>query len=574
MKPQAHILRRIVLAAAGGLLLSGLSAQAETQLSGDSPNHVIPQFNSPLSENISTQLQAGSEIYDAYRSHGFSPLWIDGAGNLNASGLALLDAFSQAGDHALPPARYRAGTWKDAFLQARLSGSPDALAGAELELTKAFLIYARDLSSGILEPRRIDKELNIDPERPEVFDLLAGATRANDMAAYLADLAPQSQEYAGLKQRYAEIRRIAANGGWGPKIPSGKTLEVGDRSERVPVLRARLIALGDYSASGFVQIEDEPKLVASNDVTNDAAVQNPLSDSMVFDIGLGQAVRAFQDRNGLNADGLVGPATLAALNTSAEFRARQIAVNLERLRWLNKDLGDPRVMVNLAGFMMTYIEDGKPRFTSRVVVGKARRFRTPEFSDELEFMVVNPSWNVPRSIAKNEILPKLQENPNYLAENDMELVGNDQDPATIDWAAVTPQDFPGKVRQRPGSGNALGFVKFLFPNQFSIYLHDTPSRSLFAKDMRAYSHGCVRVQKPYEFARVLLSAQEADPAGKFQSYLDSGRERWVTLEHKVPVHLTYRTAWIDDQGRDQFRNDIYRRDRTVIAALVKMGVSF
>ncbi len=228
--------------------------------------------------------------------------------------------------------------------------------------------------------------------------------------------------------------------------------------------------------------------------------------------------------------------------------------------------------INTAGFSMTYYEDGEPRFTTRTVVGKARRHETPEFTDSLEYIVVNPTWNVPRSIATEEILPELKEDPTYLARNNMELVKADLPMSEIDWSQVTPSTFPGRVRQRPGPGNALGSVKFMFPNKYAIYMHDTPAQRLFQRDERDFSHGCVRLQDPVAFAHLLLGHQSADPVGLFSRLRAMGSERWVTLERPIPVYVTYRTAWVDEDGTWQFRGDIYRRDEQVVSALRAAGV--
>jgi murein L,D-transpeptidase YcbB/YkuD len=296
-------------------------------------------------------------------------------------------------------------------------------------------------------------------------------------------------------------------------------------------------------------------------------------DPTLVDSALEAAIIRFQTRHGLNTDGAVGPNTLAALNTPAEKRAEQVAVNLERLRWFNRDLGHRHVIINTAAFMMSYFEDGARRFSTRTVVGRAGRFETPEFNDELEYIVVNPVWNVPRSIATNEILPELREDPAYLEKNNMELVGAEMPATEIDWSTISRGSFPWRVRQRPGPGNALGDVKFLFPNKYAIYMHDTPAKRLFAKDERDFSHGCVRLEKPFEFAHLLLGYQTADPVGTFDRLRARPGEQWVTLEQTIPVYVTYRTAWVADDGSSQFRGDIYRRDAEVAAALREAGVS-
>ena len=222
---------------------------------------------------------------------------------------------------------------------------------------------------------------------------------------------------------------------------------------------------------------------------------------------------------------------------------------------------------------MMMIENGTPRFSTRTVVGKSRKFQTPEFNDQLEYIVVNPFWNVPYSISSKEILPLLKEDPTYLEKNNMELLGSDLPASMIDWSQVTRGSFPGRIRQRPGPENALGSVKFLFPNAHSIYMHDTPSRKLFARDRRAYSHGCVRLEDPTGFAHLLLSLQDDDPVGTFERLREYEDERWVTIREPIPVYVTYHTAWLDADGTRQFRADVYRRDRDVMAALAAAGVS-
>ncbi len=506
-----------------------------------------------------------------YRARGHAAVWLADAGPAAARLQALMAALAEAPAHALPAGRYgRAALAADL---ARIDAmGPAERAGLELALTEAFLTYARDVSSGVLEPERVDREIHHEPIRPDRRALLEGLVAAGDPAEMIAALPPAHPDYARLRGRLAEYRRLAGTGAWADPLAAQRTLREGARSADVEALRRRLMAMGDLGTqtAGGASERDGAR-VAANDIVTDVNLE-AAGDPQSFDPTLVAAVKRFQARHGLNQDGVVGPATRAALNESPADRARQIAVNLERLRWLNRDLGDRHVMVNLAGFEMALVEDGQAVFTSRVVVGKARRHRTPEFSDEMEYMVVNPTWHVPRSIATKEILPKLQQDSSYLSRKGMRLVGSDLPADQIEWSFVTPSSFPGRIKQRPGSGNALGRVKFMFPNKWSIYLHDTPHKSLFGRDRRAYSHGCVRVQEPFEFAYRLLNAERPDGEEYFHRLLRTGRETYVQFDTHVPVHLTYRTAWVDDAGVDQFRGDVYGRDAKVFAALDAAGV--
>ncbi len=486
-----------------------------------------------------------------YETTAYRGLWFDASGDAGKAE-ALVAALDNSGEHALPDGKYNTPLLKAALAAAR-SGDQSALAAAEIALTNAFLSYARDLSSGVLEPRRVDRDLHVFPQRPEAPFLLSGLARASDVPAYLAGLAPRHPHYAALKAELDVLANMEVTSAWGETAPQGGSIRLGQRGPRVEAIRARLAAMGDYKPA------------------------TPALDTTVYDEGLEMAVRVFQKRHGLNDDGVIGKRTVTAMNQSAAYRAGQVVVNMERLRWLNRDLGHKHVLVNQADYNVKVIEGDQVLFSERVVIGKSRKHRTPEFSDEMTHMVFNPTWHVPYSIASKEILPKLQEDPEYLSKKNMRLLargeGGEFDPTLTDWSLYSENDFPFIVKQRPGGGNALGRVKFMFPNQFNIYLHDTPSKSLFRKDARAFSHGCVRVQDPMELARVLLAPQQADPTAYINGILSRSGERTVSLKTPLPVHLTYRTAWVDENGGYQFRADVYGRDARVLAALRAAGVA-
>lgn len=493
-----------------------------------------------------------AETLAFYENREFAPVW-DDADRVEA----LLTALRAAHEHALPVARYAPD---------RLAALPrgDALADAQAEaaLTAAFLAYARDVASGALEPRRVNREIKVRPPRPHVPALLARAS-ADDMATLLAGLPPQDPGYEALQREYARLTALAASADWGAQVPAGPTLRLGDRGPRVAALRERLARLG------FDAESPTPPAAAS-------ALEPRAADTTVFDAALERAALAFQRAFGLIDDGAVGPATLAALNAGPAQRAGQIAVNLERARWMNRPLGDRRIMVNLPDFTVTLLDGERVMFHERVVVGMPSR-QTPEFSDEMQFLVLNPTWFVPRSIATKDLLPQLQQDPEAFMRRGMRLVRIDGEPlpddlSTHDFSVYTASSFPYRIRQQPSDDNALGAVKFMFPNDDAIYLHDTPRRSLFNRDTRAFSSGCIRVRDPLRLAELLFEPQRPDARAFIDAILSTGRERTVHLERTVPVHLTYRTAWVDEAGTLQLRGDVYGRDADVLNALRALGL--
>ncbi len=483
---------------------------------------------------------ADDALAAVYAARADAPIWLaDDA----APAAALLDALRRADDHALPVARYGVEA-----LEAQIAG-PHGPA-LEAALTRAYLRYARDVSSGVLEPRRLARLIKVDPPRRAPAVLLAAAAAAPDMAAHLAALAPADPGYRALRVAYAALAAAAEAEVWGAAVPAGPTLRPGERGPRVAALRDRLAALGEPLA--------------------------PSADPALFDGALESAVRGVQRRHGLIEDGVVGPATLAAVNATAAFRAGQIAVNLERMRWMNRPLGHRHVVVNQPDFTVSLVEDGRPLFHERVVIGRLAE-QTPEFSDEMRFLVFNPTWHVPRSIATRDLLPALQSDPSVLAQRNMRLIRVDggpipADPSAHDFNAYTAGDFPYRIRQAPSSGNALGLVKFMFPNSDNIYLHDTPQKNLFNRDQRAFSWGCVRVRDPMRLAALLLAPQNDSPEAFIDRILATGRERYVDLDATVPVHLIYRTAWVDAAGVLQLRGDIYGRDALALDALRALGL--
>jgi murein L,D-transpeptidase YcbB/YkuD len=324
-------------------------------------------------------------------------------------------------------------------------------------------------------------------------------------------------------------------------------MELGDKGERVILLGARLAAEG-YELHGST------------------------ADAGRFDQPLDRAVRLFQERHGLEVDGIVGRNTLAELNVSAADRASQIMVNMERWRWLPRELGERHLVVNIANFEMQVFEAGDRVMQMRAIVGRRYR-RTPVFSDVMTYLVINPYWNVPNSIAVKDKLPILKQDPGYLRQNNIRVLAGwgaeaeEIDGDSIAWEDFSEEDFPYRLRQDPGPANALGRIKFMFPNKFNVYLHDTPARELFNQTVRTFSSGCIRIEQPLELAEYLLRADPAWSRPAILAAIDRGVEQTVRLPEPIRVYLLYCTAWVDVDGSVQFRRDIYERDEAVARAL-------
>jgi len=483
---------------------------------------------------------AGDEVVAAfYRDRNFDAIWTEA--DDAARRTAFLSAVARAPDHGLPVARYDV----DGLITLLRSAQSERDRGrAEVAMTRAFLDYARDVQTGALVPARIDpgilREVPLRGPRVQIDDFLGA-----DPVAYLRQLPPKSAEYVQLMRAKLALEDRIALGGWGPAVQAD-LLSPGDTGPQVVALRDRLVQMGFLRQS------------ASQD----------------YDRALQQAVRAFQHLHGLTADGIAGPSTIKDLNVPPEERLRSVIVAMERERWMNFDRGQRYVWVNLADFTARIVDNGKVAFQTRSVIGKnVPEQRSPEFSDQMEFMVINPSWNVPRSITTKEYLPLLQSNPN--AAGHLKIVdraGQVIPRESIDFTAYTAANFPFSMRQPPSDGNALGKVKFMFPNPYNIYLHDTPQKALFAKEERAYSHGCIRLNDPFDFAYALLAPQTTDPQGEFASHLKTRVESVIKLEVPVPVHLVYFTAYPTAKGEMIYRRDVYGRDARIFEALIEAGV--
>ena len=518
-----------VVGAAFAVLLMGLPQSAKAQ---------VTAFKQAVAEAAARD----ADIAAFYKANGYSSLWTGRTGRERQRRSALFQALSQAGNHGLPAARYDA-----AGLQAKMKAAKSARDRGlvEVEMSRTFLQYSRDLQTGVLVPSRIDRAIVRQVPYRDRTSYLVNFSKSSPNGFFKA-LAPKTMEYTALMKEKLRMERLLAKGGWGPKVPA-KALKAGQSGEAVVALRNRLISMGF--------------LKRTNSQTYDAAMQS--------------AVQQFQLAHGLVADGAAGPATMVEINKSVQTRLQSIIVAMERERWVNQERGQRHILVNIPDFTAKIVDNGKITFSTRSVVGANKDDRpTPEFSDVMEFMVINPSWYVPRSIVTKEYLPALKRNRNAVRHIEItDSKGRKVNRGAVNFSQYTAKTFPFAMRQPPSKGNALGLVKFMFPNVHNIYLHDTPAKNLFGREVRAYSHGCVRLADPFDFAYALLAKQQSNPESYFQSVLATGRETRVDLKSPVPVHIIYRTAFTTPKGHTQYRRDIYGRDAKVWNALSNAGVA-
>ncbi len=441
------------------------------------------------------------------------------------------------------------------YLQKLLAAVPltDTKSRAVVELLYSafFLSYAADLKGGRVLPRKVDPELYW---RTKEFDLVAALrslSKASDFNQFIDGWEPDIPNYKALKAKLVLYREFEKNNSW-PKIPSGEVLKPGMEDARVPILRQRL--------SGEMRARQAPAGAPEDAIT--------APGSTVFDEALVEAVKHFQKLHGLEPDGVIGFRTKVAINIPIEERVRQVIVAMERWRWMPEDLGRNYVMVNIGGFHLTRFESGQFAERKKVIVGKPYR-RTPAFSDTIKYLEFNPFWTVPYSIATRDKLPVLQRNPSALIASGFEVFSGSRkvDPRTVNWGQYSRARFPYTLRQKPGPRNALGRVKFMFPNRFNVYLHDTPDRSLFDKTFRSFSSGCVRVHQPIDFAEVLLKQKEGWDRARIDRVLASGKRTVVKLDQPLPVHIVYSTAWLAEDGTIRFYVDFYQRDDKLYQAL-------
>lgn len=550
----AAFLLAFLLAFASGTPVADSVAEWETDL----PQAVLPLSGpeAEVRENIrchieqlqqDVALRVGREkvafnalLGDFYQERQFMPVWND-----RGQVTELIDAVRESAADGLLPRDYHLEEIERFYRNP--PSTPFLKARYDLLLSDALFKLSWHLFSGKVDPEKLDSNWNLTQEinGDGLVWRLQNALHGDSLSTVIASLRPSHPKYLSLKRGLARYRSLAADGGW-PVVASGPSLkEAGQYDERIPVLRRRLEITGEL----------EPLAVVDTSY---------VSDAMRYSSELIDAVMTFQRRHGLEVDGVVGPATLRELNVSAEERVQQIRINLERFRWFMPKLEPTFILVNIAGFSIQYVENEEFRWASRVIVGEPY-WKTPVFKADMRYIIFNPSWNVPPGILRKEAIPDMAAGGDYLSSNGLQVLdrnGSVVHPDSIDWNAYTTSAFPYRLRQPPGSANALGRVKFMFPNRHHVYLHDTPGKHLFERSRRAFSHGCIRLQNPLEFASILTgwTPDEID------SVIALGKTRTVNLPRQIPVFILYLTAVAE--GDDiLFRRDVYKRDDDVLRAL-------
>jgi murein L,D-transpeptidase YcbB/YkuD len=422
---------------------------------------------------------------------------------------------------------------------------PAERAEFDILLTDALVRLAYHQRYGKINPYTLDPQWNFNRglDATDPVSAIQAAIDAPSLQGHMENVIPRGLFYREMRDALARYRNIVAAGGW-PSVPQGATLRPGAADPRVAIIAKRLAAVGDLAEGSA----------------------SPSPD--IYSPEIEQAVRRFQARHGIDADGIVGAGTLREMNVPAERRVQQLEVNLERARWVLDDLSERFVLVNIAGFRVYYVQDRQIAWESRVQVGRTYR-KTPVFRDEMKYLVFNPTWTVPYSIATRDLLPQIKEDPGFFESRGFDLrnpQGQPVEPTSVDWLQVASGRFPYTLVQRPGPANALGRVKFMFPNEHAVYLHDTPSKYLFDRADRTFSSGCIRVENPFELAEILLG-RDGWTQEKFRQVLDTEKERTIFLSEPIPVLVLYWTAQASPDGTVSFFRDVYERDPAIIKAL-------
>jgi L,D-transpeptidase YcbB len=484
-------------------------------------------------------------IPEFYKERDYKLAWFNEGKTENA--LKLINALVRLDLEGLNPNDYHLALIQklsDELTPTNLNEKNEKLAHLDILLSDAFILAASHLYLGKVNPENIKAEWNIRRNRSDIDfkEQLSIALETGKITTILGSLSPNNLSYQLLKKELKNKRESLLRSDW-DNIKFTKSIHPCDESVIIPEIIKRIQILEDtifsYDTSDFV-----------------------------YENWLVNLIGKIQKKHGLNPDGVIGKNTIDALNISPNDRIKIAIVNLERLRWLPRNIENEHIWVNIADFSLKYINNNDTLANLKVVVGKNFR-KTPVFRAEMDHLVFSPTWTVPPTIFKNDVLPELKKNPNYLTSKNMKIVdinGKTINPNSIDWANTNSQNFKYKVRQNSGEQNALGGIKFMFPNPYFVYIHDTPTKNLFDKDIRNFSSGCIRVEKPDVLATIILNNKEKWSIEKVREAMYNGKERRLNLENKIPVYITYFTAWADLNGIN-FRQDIYSNDQSIANAL-------
>ncbi|HAS58760.1 MAG TPA: murein L,D-transpeptidase [Algoriphagus sp.] len=552
MKANSHYINRFFLIAV--FLFSGVCSAFASQKEVADKIRFILETDQPQRklEVRGLPLLTSSEIHTLYGAREFNPVWSFN-GELTEFAYEMRYEIIQSKYDGLNPEEYNLKliqTYFEAFESNKKKKNANDfsdLADFDLLLTDAFFKLVTHLEVGKVDPSSLKSNWGIEPIQKQLdyIELLHTALMRKEIRPVIQSVYPKFEIYRKGREVVRNLESIAKNDSldWKP-VKENKSIKVGETNSAIPALRDRLIFWG-YLVGSTV-----------------ADKSSKLYDSLLF-----EAVKRYQADNGLEADGILGKMTLEALNQSPKSLIDKASVNLERLRWLPDTIQNSTyILVNIANFELDFIDNRDTLFSEKVIVGQPYH-QSPVFSAQMSYIVFSPYWNIPYSIMRNETLPAIRKNPSYLTRNNMEVItrsGKYVDPSTVDFSS---KSFPYLIRQKPGQNNSLGLVKFMFPNKYSVYIHDTPTRNLFEKEERALSHGCIRLKNPTQLAQLLLKNNQDWDSQKIEKAMNQPREQIVNLDKKIPVILVYLTFWADSNGKGHFRSDIYQRDSEILAAL-------
>jgi len=528
MMNRSCLTRLLMLAVLGTAACGG--AEAEVSANRSSADRLRAVLGQSSDSGAVLPMIAGDTItlspatHEFYRRLRYRPAWADD--DLRRARV-LHAAIERATEDGLDPDRYghAVASRLIATLDAEESGLDEAarsgyIADLDVVLSEGYMRYVRDVVRGAIDPDSVGTAWRIPRDDGPGEQILRSVFRGGDPVQIIERLRPATPYYGRLMRALARLRAVQESGGWSALPEDAKVIE-GDSSAAVVLLRARLSA--------------------SDDAREAQLARSGAASAGVYDRDLRDALRHFQERHAIDDDGQLGSSTLRELNHTVEERIAEVTLNLDRWRWLPQDLGRLYVLVNIAGFELEVIENDRAIESMNVVVGK-EGWNTPVFADTMEHVVVNPYWTPPQSIMEEEILPAIARDPGYLARNNFERTSN------------------GGVRQRPGRNNALGRYKFLFPNDDNIYLHDTPADHLFSRVRRDFSHGCIRLERPADLARLIVEKASTHSPASIDAMVATGSEKWITLKRPIPVYLVYFTAWVREDGTLRVHHDVYGHD--------------